>query len=85
MGGNALSRMLVCAVLGWAFGSIPPAGAQTKITIVLFSGATNLPVWVAMDKGFFAREGLDVVQELTRGSTAAMQGLMSRMVDGQSG
>ena len=77
LGGKVLSRMVALALLGWALGFVPPAGAQTKITVVLFSGATNLPIWVAMDKGFFAREGLDVVQELTRGSTAAMQGLMS--------
>jgi ABC-type nitrate/sulfonate/bicarbonate transport system substrate-binding protein len=54
-----------------------PAPAQTKLTIVTFAGATNLPVWVALDKGFFAKEGLDVTQEITRGSVAATQGLMS--------
>jgi ABC-type nitrate/sulfonate/bicarbonate transport system substrate-binding protein len=54
-----------------------PASAQTKINLVTFAGATNLPVWTAIDKGFFAKEGLDVTQEVTRGSVAQLQGLMS--------
>ena len=54
-----------------------PAFAQTKITVVTFAGATNLPVWIAMDKGHFAKQGLDVTHEVTRGSTAAIEGMMS--------
>jgi ABC-type nitrate/sulfonate/bicarbonate transport system substrate-binding protein len=57
-------------------GAAAPAAAQTGITIVTFAGPTNLPVWVAIDKGFFAKEGLTVTQEITRGSTPALQGLM---------
>src|SRR4051794_41877124 len=77
MGGRALSGMLACAAIGFALSSAPPAAAQTKLTIVTFAGATNLPVWVALEKGFFAREGLDVTHEVTRGSAAVMNGLMS--------
>src|SRR5262249_4595843 len=77
MDGKKLSRMLAFAAIAWVLGCIQPAGAQTKVTVVVFSGATNLPFWVAMDKGFFAKEGLVVMQEITRGSTPAMQGLMS--------
>ncbi|MDB5650059.1 MAG: transporter substrate-binding protein [Hyphomicrobiales bacterium] len=54
-----------------------PASAQTKITIATFAGATNLPVWMALDRGYFTREGLEVTHEVTRGSTAAIEGLMS--------
>src|SRR3954471_6282744 len=76
MDGKALSRMLACAAIGWALTSATPAGAQTKLNIVTFAGATNLPIWVALDKGFFAKEGLEVTQEITRGSTPAMRALM---------
>lgn len=62
------------AVSSMASGSV---SAQTKLTIVTFAGATNLPVWVAIDKGFFAKEGLDVTQDITRGSVAEIKGLMS--------
>jgi len=62
MGGNALTRILACAAVGWALSVAPAAMAQTKLTIVTFAGATNLPVWVAIEKGFFAKEGLDVTR-----------------------
>ena len=71
------TRITGCAVIGLALALTAPAAAQTKLTIVTFAGATNLPIWVAIDKGFFAKEGLDVTQEITRGSVAATQGLMS--------
>lgn len=75
MAAKPLSSVLALAVMGWAAVSAP-AAAQSKLTIVTFAGATNLPVWIARDKGFFAKEGLDVTQEITRGSTPAMKGLM---------
>jgi len=71
------SRIAGCAALGLALALAAPAAAQTKLTIVTFAGATNLPIWVAIDQGFFAKEGLDVTQEITRGSTASTEGLMS--------
>jgi ABC-type nitrate/sulfonate/bicarbonate transport system substrate-binding protein len=71
------SRITGCAAVGLALALAAPAAAQTKLTIVTFAGATNLPIWVAIDKGFFAKEGLDVTQEITRGSVAEIQGLMS--------
>jgi ABC-type nitrate/sulfonate/bicarbonate transport system substrate-binding protein len=76
MRGKAVLGMLTGAAIGLALSAVTPAVAQTKLTIVTFAGATNLPVWIAIDKGFFAKEGLDVTQEITRGSTPAMQGLM---------
>jgi ABC-type nitrate/sulfonate/bicarbonate transport system substrate-binding protein len=71
------ARITGCAAVGLALALAAPAAAQTKLTIVTFAGATNLPIWVAIDKGFFAKEGLDVTQEVTRGSVAEIQGLMS--------
>jgi ABC-type nitrate/sulfonate/bicarbonate transport system substrate-binding protein len=71
------SKLFRCAALGLALGFAAPAQAQTKLTVITFAGATNLPIWMAIDKGFFAKEGLDVTQEITRGSVASTQGLMS--------
>ncbi|MEA2985005.1 MAG: hypothetical protein QOD94_1259 [Alphaproteobacteria bacterium] len=70
-----LSAILGLTALALAFAA--PAVAQTKLSIVTFSGATNLPVWIALDKGFFKKEGLDVQHEVTRGSQQVMQGIMS--------
>jgi ABC-type nitrate/sulfonate/bicarbonate transport system substrate-binding protein len=41
--------------------SLPPADAQTRIAIGKFIGGTGLhiPSYIAMDKGFYAAEGLD--------------------------
>ena len=69
------------AILTFAFacslGLVAPAVAQTKMTVVTFAGATNIAVWIASDKGYFKREGLDVTHEITRGSTAVIEGLMN--------
>lgn len=77
MHGVRLSKISRCALIALSLGLSTLAHAQTKLTIVTFSGATNLPVWVALDKGFFAKEGLDVTHEVTRGSTQQMEGFMS--------
>jgi ABC-type nitrate/sulfonate/bicarbonate transport system substrate-binding protein len=71
-------KMLTKMIAGAAFGCalVASATAQTKLTVVTFAGATNLPIWVAIDRGFFAKEGIEVTQEITRGSSPAMRGLM---------
>src|SRR5581483_8253862 len=74
---KGLTKVVGYAAIGLALSSMAPVWAQTKITIATFAGATNLPVWVAKEKGFFAKEGLDVTHEVTKGSAAEMEGLMS--------
>jgi ABC-type nitrate/sulfonate/bicarbonate transport system substrate-binding protein len=69
--------MRAILTLALMLGLAGPAFAQTKMTVVTFAGATNIAVWVASEKGYFQREGLDVTQEITRGSTAVIEGLMS--------
>jgi ABC-type nitrate/sulfonate/bicarbonate transport system substrate-binding protein len=54
-----------------------PATAQTKLDMVGFGGASNLPVWVAIDQGLFKKEGLEVKLDRTAGSVAQMQNLMA--------
>jgi ABC-type nitrate/sulfonate/bicarbonate transport system substrate-binding protein len=73
---KAVRGSLVAAVALAVMGASSTVQAQTKITIVTFAGATNLPVWIALDRGLFAKEGLAVTHEITRGSSPAMQGLM---------
>jgi ABC-type nitrate/sulfonate/bicarbonate transport system substrate-binding protein len=74
---KGIARVAGLLALSLAMTPFSPAAAQTKLTIVTFSGATNLPVWLAIDKGFFAKEGLDVAHEVTRGSEGVMQGIMT--------
>src|ERR687894_858556 len=51
--------------------------AQTEMRMVSFSGATNLPGWIAEEKGFFAKEGLKVPQSITKGSVEQVKDLLS--------
>jgi ABC-type nitrate/sulfonate/bicarbonate transport system substrate-binding protein len=62
---------------GLLLGSVGHALAQTEMPMVSFSGATNLPGWIADEKGFFAKEGLKVPQSITRGSVEQVKDLMS--------
>ena len=54
-----------------------PAAAETHLDIVTFGGTSNLPIWVAMDKGTFAKEGLSITQDITKGSVAEIQNMMA--------
>lgn len=53
------------------------AAAQTKIEMIAFGGSGNLPLWVGMDRGMFAKEGLAVTLDRTRGSTALYEDMMA--------
>jgi ABC-type nitrate/sulfonate/bicarbonate transport system substrate-binding protein len=61
---------------GVAVGLVVPASAQTEIKLIGFGGGTNVPSWVAIDKGFFLKEGLKVTQDVTSGSKEQMQDIM---------
>jgi ABC-type nitrate/sulfonate/bicarbonate transport system substrate-binding protein len=54
-----------------------PAAAQTKLDMVGFGGASNLPVWVAQERGLFAKEGLEVKFDRTPSSGALFRNLMA--------
>ena len=49
---TATAAALAAALL---LGGVGQAHAQTEVRMVSFSGATNLPGWVADEKGFFAK------------------------------
>jgi ABC-type nitrate/sulfonate/bicarbonate transport system substrate-binding protein len=68
------------AAAGALFGAVfttAPALAQTHLDIVTFGGTSNLPIWIAMDRGLFAKEGLDVKQDVTKGSVAEIKNMMA--------
>jgi ABC-type nitrate/sulfonate/bicarbonate transport system substrate-binding protein len=67
----AVAGALAAAVLA------APAAAQTHIELVTFGGTSNLPIWVALDKGLFAKQGLDVKQSITRSSVDEIKKIMA--------
>jgi ABC-type nitrate/sulfonate/bicarbonate transport system substrate-binding protein len=57
--------------------AISPVRAQTEVAMISFGGATNLPVWLALDRGMFEKNGLKVRMDQTAGSKEQMADLMS--------
>jgi ABC-type nitrate/sulfonate/bicarbonate transport system substrate-binding protein len=71
-----LAGAVAGALLGAAVAAAP-AAAATHLDIVTFGGTSNLPIWVAMDRGLFAKEGLEVKQDVTKGSVAEIKNMMA--------
>ncbi len=55
--------------------------AQTPLRVISFPGGANLPVWVAEDKGLFARERLAVTVSPTANSVALFKSLINNEQD----
>src|SRR5436309_2256177 len=53
------------------------ASAQTTLGMTSFGGITNLPFWVAQDKGYFKGQGLTVNFSQTTSSTQQMRDMMA--------
>jgi ABC-type nitrate/sulfonate/bicarbonate transport system substrate-binding protein len=51
--------------------------ALTTLDMITFGGASNLPLWLAQERGLFAREGLEIVLAATKGSIPQMQNMMA--------
>src|SRR3954464_4553367 len=51
------------------------ASAQTKLTIMVFQGVQNLPLFAAQTKGFFAKRGLEVEIKVAPTSDELRNGL----------
>lgn len=52
-----------------------PAAAETKLTIMVFAGMQNLPLFVAQSKGLFAKRGLAVDMKIAPNSDELRNGL----------
>jgi ABC-type nitrate/sulfonate/bicarbonate transport system substrate-binding protein len=78
---NAGSRILVLFILIFLFPgmiaslrAVPSegtAGTLRPISVIVFPGGFNWPLWVAQDEGYFARHGIEV--ELTNTPNSAFQ------------
>ena len=70
-------RQVVVGALVSAFATsvANAAAAQTKLTIMVFPGINNLPIYAAQAKGFFAKRGLEVDVKFTSGSDELRNGL----------
>ncbi len=63
------------------FSAAPYVEAAAKITVTGFGGTSNWPIFVAQDKGFFAREGLEVDYSRARNSGTQLVNLIEGKTD----
>jgi ABC-type nitrate/sulfonate/bicarbonate transport system substrate-binding protein len=69
-------RKLITAVLLLLAAASPAAAAETHLRVNVFVGPQNIALYVAHDKGFFARRGLIVDIQVTPNSRAQRDGLV---------
>ncbi|WP_210252995.1 ABC transporter substrate-binding protein [Beijerinckia sp. L45] len=80
--GSLIRRLFAAVLLASAVQT--PASAETpatKLTVNVFPGGFNWPLFVARDKGFFAARGLEIEVQPTTGSIAQMSGLATGKFD----
>ena len=71
---NLMSATIVAASLATGASAV----AQTRtLEVIVFAGASALPIYVAQDKGFFAKEGLTVNVTATPSSGYQMTNLIN--------
>lgn len=74
-----LFTILMCMNVSGAWaGEETPAGAAPvqTVKVITFQGGWNLPIWVAQEKGFFARQGLQVEVAYTPNSPQLVRDLL---------
>jgi len=70
----ASAGLLACAVL-----AASPAFAQTKVRVGAYASISDAPLYIALDKGYFKEQGLDVeLVQVNSGGT-----MMSLMTSGE--
>jgi ABC-type nitrate/sulfonate/bicarbonate transport system substrate-binding protein len=71
-----MKRLLTAIAAAFVLVSPHLARAEdTKLTIMVFVGIQNLPLFAAQSQGFFAKHGLDVDMKIAPGSEVLRQGL----------
>jgi NitT/TauT family transport system substrate-binding protein len=84
-GENSVSRRLfmgVCAIAFTGFAGASAQAAATKIRVMVYNGAyTSLPVHVANDMGFYAKNGLDAETVTVNSGPAGVAALLGGSID----
>jgi len=73
-------KALVSVGLLAAIATINPLMAE-PLRVVAFAGASNWPFWVGQEKGFFAKESIDAVLEITPNSIELAKNLHAGRYD----
>lgn len=73
------STVLLLAIA--LLGSPVPGAAQETLQVIVFPGGFNWPIWAAQERGFFAREGLEVKLTPTPSSMFQLTNLIEGKFD----
>ena len=76
-----LGRLAVLASILCSFAALAQATEPTLLHVNTFPNARALPFYAAVDQGFFAKHGLAVDLQFTKGSSAQRAALASGAVD----
>lgn len=74
-------RILVLAAALLLAGCATPPAAPKPVNLIVFPGGFNWPVWVAQEKGLFARHGIEPKITPTPGSAFQLTGLIEGKFD----
>jgi len=78
---NREFKQVFAAVLTIAGLLAPSAAAAQTIKVVAFAGASNWPYWVAQEKGFFKKEGIEATLDITPNSVELARNLHAGRYD----
>src|SRR5689334_19921378 len=72
-----MSKYLFAAIAAFLLATSPQQARSdnTKLTVIVFAGVQNLPMFAAQAKGFYAKRGLDVDLKFTPNSDELRDGL----------
>ena len=70
-----LALGLPLVLLGCASAPVAPPNDPVTLRINVFRGASNIPIYMAQEKGYFARRGITPVLEFTPNSDQQREGL----------
>lgn len=78
-----ISKLLTAVWLWMALSGIAPAVAQSTkpVSVIVFPGGFNWPIWVGQEKGYFERNGIAVNMTPTPDSKFQLTGLIDGKFD----
>lgn len=70
-----MTRLRLTLAVGSLLAASPAAAAETQLSLMVFQGVQNLPIFAAQAKGFFAKRGLKVDTKIAPSSDEQRAGL----------
>lgn len=72
---------MLAVLAGCASAPEPIPNPPAKVSVIVFPGGWNLPIWVAQEKGLFAKHGVEVAVTNTPNSRFQLTGLIEGKFD----